>query len=179
MAGTKIILNSGRVFDFAEPDVSDFVIEDFSKSLSLINRWNGHLSKPYSVCEHSWRVAQIVPDEFKLQALCHELAEALVGDCCSPLKYMLQSFRDMEHKLEEMLFNHFNIPYPMDKCIKDADWILLVTEARDLMPKEAMQMLKKDLKGVKPLKSIIVPWSYEEANRKWLEMYYELKELEN
>lgn len=173
MSGTKIILNSGRVFDFDNPSACDFVIEDFAHSLSMACRWNGHTNSFYSVAEHSYRVSMIVPEKFALQGLTHELAESLVGDCCSPLKYMTKDLRDVEKRIEPIIFERFGIDYPLDSSIKEADYTLLATEARDLMPKEAFVELDV-LKHYKPLKKIIRPWSPSKAKRKFLERYYEL-----
>ena len=175
MSGTKIILHSGRVFDFSNPESCEFVIEDFAHSLSMSCRWNGHTNSFYSVAEHSVRVSLIVPEEFAMQGLTHELAERLVGDCCSPLKYMTKDLREVEKNIEPVLFKRFGVEYPLDKSVKVADYILLATEARDLMPKEAMEELEI-LKQYKPLTKVIKPWSPAKAKRKFLERYYELKE---
>lgn len=176
--GTKIVLNSGRVFDFANPEACDYVIEDFAHSLANQTRWTGHTRIPYSIAEHCFHVSTIVPQEFRMQALCHELVESLMGDCNSSLKYFMTEFREIEHKIEAIVFARFGINYPMDKCVKEADNILLITEARDLMPKETLGVLDIP-KSVKPLKKVIQPWSPKKAKRKFLERYYELKELES
>jgi len=132
---------TGKHFHYLDPQPEEIDIIDIAHSLSLTCRYGGHCKQFYSVGDHSIRVAEIVPKELKLQALLHDAAEAYLTDLPRPIKYDIPKFRDIEDEIQQVISTKFVIGYPpfpwegltAKRVIKQADNILLATEARDMM----------------------------------------------
>lgn len=160
-----------------EPERNEYDIVDIAHQLSLKCRFSGACSVFYSVAEHSCRVAEILPDEFKLAGLLHDSSEQQLPDCCRPIKsaVMLQcpdglhSFRDIEDRMLACIAKTFGFQFPLPKEVKAADWKLLATEARDLMG----TTLNWDL-NVEPLPDKIYPWNWKYAECRFLQMFNQL-----
>ena len=158
MSFDYIRLHSGRKFSFVDPQPEDIHIDDICHALSLNCRYIGHCSDFYSVAEHSVRVSEILPDEFKLAGLTHDFAEAYVTDIPSPLKQYLPDFRAIEERVEKVIAAKYNLKWPMPKEVKNADMILLTTELRDLLGDKADDWKDLQKQGFEPLKNRIFPW---------------------
>ena len=158
---------TGRQFHYLEPVVDEIDIVDIAHSLSLKCRFAGHCRVFYSVAEHSIRVAKILPDELKLSGLLHDAAEAYLPDIARPQKIKF-GIKILEDKIMEVIYTKYGtISSPN---IKEADDILLATEARDLM---------KNTDGwrkiPKPLPDTIHPLDWEAAKLRFLTAYYLLR----
>ena len=104
-------------------------------SLSRINRWNGNTSRPYSVAEHSIRVARILPAGLKLAGLIHDAAEAFVGDLPYPIRQAggVGRFENIEAKITLWLYEDWGIRQHIGHPeVNEADRIMAATEYRDL-----------------------------------------------
>ena len=133
--GNWITTYTGKKFHFLAPQPEEIDIEDIAHALSLTCRFAGQCKSFYSVAEHSIRVADIVPEQYKLHALLHDASEAYLPDLPRPIKAGLPYFKEMENVILRAVWNKF-IPsgvYENYGVIKEADNILLATEARDLM----------------------------------------------
>lgn len=104
-----------------ERDKELFLIEDIAHALSNTCRFGGHAHKFYSVAEHSVRVSHVVPEEYALEALLHDMAEAYIGDMPSPLKAFLPEFKHMEDRLYRRMAPVFGVPPVISHEVKDAD----------------------------------------------------------
>lgn len=122
----------GRFYPM-DPRPDEIHIEDIAHSLSMLNRFNGHASRPYSVAEHSVRVARLVPPPQRLAALLHDASEAYLADVPRPVKPYLPGYKEAEHAVERAIAERFGLDYPWHPEIKRADNIMLATEARELM----------------------------------------------
>lgn len=71
---------SGKHFNYLDIQQDDIVIEDIATALSHICRFAGHLPEFYSVGQHSVLTSHLVPQEFALEALLHDAAEAYLQD---------------------------------------------------------------------------------------------------
>lgn len=77
--------------------------------------------------------------ELKLWGLLHDAAEAYLGDLPRPIKHMpelqsvLQPYRDAEKRVQNAICERFGLPLAEPPIVKEADTLLLTTEARDLM----------------------------------------------
>ncbi len=78
-------LLNGQMVDLVNPDWRTIDLESLAVSLSRQVRFNGHTSRPISVLEHSFAVAQLVPPQHRLAALLHDAQEALIGDIVRPV----------------------------------------------------------------------------------------------
>lgn len=130
---------SGRKFDFFNPDPDSIVLEDIAHALSNICRFGGHISRFYSVADHSLNVARIVAWKGAnlptvRAALFHDAQEAFVGDIVTPFKHLLPQAMELERKLACMILRKFGIDEAeVDfAAVKRADATMLVVEAKAL-----------------------------------------------
>lgn len=116
-------------------------IEELAHALALINRFNGHTSRPYSVAEHSLLVMHIARIEgastaAQMAALLHDAHEAFVGDVSTPVKWAVgEAWQAFEHQQAATLQNTFGIRSAMVShraSIRRWDLTALATERRDL-----------------------------------------------
>lgn len=169
------------------PLTEDVCIEDIAWSLAHLCRFTGHVSKFYSVAEHSVRVSYLCPEQHQLWGLLHDATESFIGDMNRPLKYSpgLEAYRDYEDRNCRVIMSFFGLGPDEPKEVKDADNRLLVTEQRDLMwgytsggntQKVALAepSLNSTLARIEPLPEVIDPWTPEEARRVFLMRFYEL-----
>lgn len=122
---------TGKKFHYLSPKPEEIDIVDIAHALSLKCRFSGHVKVFYSVAEHSIRVSEIMPEHLKLEALLHDAAEAYMPDVPRPIKesFGLSKFEDT---IQDMIFKKFGISNKSPQ-VKEADNILIATEARDLM----------------------------------------------
>ena len=131
---TWILTNSGKHFDFADPQPDQIDILDIAQGLANECRYAGQCRVFYSVAQHSVIASQIVNPRLALEALLHDAAEAYCKDIPRPLKYMLPDYQAIEERVESAIRERFKLPAQMSPEVKRADLILLATERRDLMP---------------------------------------------
>lgn len=133
----SILTYTGRYINLTEPDEATFHISDIAHALSQICRFGGHVRQFYSVAQHSVAVSQMVPVEYRLQALLHDAAEAYCGDMVRPLKVLpsMKHYRDYETMMQSRLFDAFGVLCSEESraAVKRADLEMLATERRDLM----------------------------------------------
>lgn len=124
---------TGRRFylDDVEENVID--IRDIATALSRIARFGGHGNAFISVAEHSVRVADACPAEFRLAGLLHDASEAYLGDVSTPLKSCddMATYREREARLMRCIERRFRLPRGAlcHDIVKTADRRALVTEA--------------------------------------------------
>lgn len=161
----------GKQFFPLAPKPDDVDIVDIARSLSFLCRFNGHCRAFYSVADHSIRVSNIVSDEYALWGLLHDAAEAYVSDLPRPVKQAIPEFSVHEDKVLDVIMKRHGLQMPMPGPVREADDILLVTEARDLMaPPPADWGL-----AAKPLDERIRPLSPEQAFETFLARYEQLR----
>lgn len=129
---------SGKVIDPISPDPNDIDIEDVAHHLSNMCRFTGATSRFYSLAEHSVRVARLVDDEFKLEAILHDASEAYIADIAKPVKESpaFSGYRLVEGRLEAAVQMAFRLPIgPWPSQVKKADHRMFEVEATFLCPK--------------------------------------------
>ena len=161
---------TSKQFWLLDPDPSDVCIEDIAHALSLQCRFNGHCREFYSVADHSIRVSRLVPPEHAMVGLMHDATEAYTGDVTSPMKRVVPEFEIIESKVWAAIAHAFGLPLKMSPEVKQADLVMLSTEARDLMgPRPAKWMDMPE-----PLDETIRPMSPDEAEAAFLLRFEEL-----
>ena len=131
--GPTMMLHSGATLDFLDPSSSHFTLDDIAHGLSNICRYAGQCRKFYSVAEHSILVSETV-DEFGLEALLHDAAEAFIGDITRPLKQLLPDFKVIENNIQNAILSRFDLAVVMPPQIKEADLRVLAAEQAQIMP---------------------------------------------
>lgn len=141
---TWMLTRHGNVVDLDLVDPESISILDIAHSLSIINRFAGHTSRPYSVAEHSLLVHDIIARDFELDpfarmaALLHDAHEAYTTDLIQPMKQILgNAWAHTEMRIQLSVLKRFGLitAYTMHRqAIKTADMTALATERRDLLP---------------------------------------------
>ena len=140
MTDTRIMLASGALFDFLEPEGSDFTLQDIAHGLGQVCRFAGHTNRFYSVAEHCVFVARLVPVEHARAALLHDASVAFIGDVTRPLKALLPDYRAIEARIDAAIAARFLSPAEHARGgvaapeIKRADAAMCQAEAYHLMP---------------------------------------------
>jgi uncharacterized protein len=124
---------TGAAFYPLDPRAEDIRIADIASALSKMCRYGGHCVKFYSVAEHCVHVASMASDALKLTALMHDAAEAYLGDMVRPLKLQMPAYRDVEHRVEEVIAERFGLVWPFPPEIKRLDSAILEDERQQNM----------------------------------------------
>lgn len=179
--GPTILLGSGTYFDFQDPENSEITIEDIAYGLAFEGRCAGQCYSRifkrrvfYSVAEHCVRMSTVVAPELALQALMHEVGEAVCGDMTAPLKSLVPSFKAIEKRCETAILKRFGVTITDPVAIKQADVRMLATERRDLL---LWRGEKWSLNDIEPYPMEITPWFPENAAEAFLSRYHELTKV--
>ena len=164
-----------RFYPF-DPREEEIHIEDIVHALALTCRFNGHCRVFYSVAEHSVRVSQLCPPGQELAGLLHDAAEAYLADIPRPVKWGpgMEAYRRTETALQAAINHRFGLPGAIPKAVRASDDLLLATEARDLMGVQERGIYWTSLADVQPLPERIEPWSWQEAEQRFLGEFREL-----
>ncbi|ASK77284.1 MULTISPECIES: hypothetical protein [Klebsiella/Raoultella group] len=122
---------SGKHFNYLDIQQDAIEIEDIATALSHICRFAGHLPEFYSVGQHSVLSSLLVPQEFALEALLHDAAEAYLQDIPAPLKHLLPDYRAIETRVDAAIRQKFGLPAEQHPTVKYADLVMLASERRD------------------------------------------------
>lgn len=175
MSESSISTIGGKEFKFFSPETHEFDIEEIAHSLSNLCRFTGHVKEFYSVAQHSVLTSYFVPDNMRMCALLHDAGEAFLGDVSSPLKANLEDYKKIEEAVEKAIAKHFGIQYPHPAEVKHADYRLLVTEKRDLLPREIKPKEWAGFKDIKPIDYVIRPMEPKLAKTYFMNRYKELR----
>lgn len=97
---------SGVHVDLANFTPAMVKITDIARSLRFLHRFNGHISRGFSVLEHSIIGSRLADTpEQKLEALLHDAGEAYVGDIILPLKEVIPEVCILEDKITTIIFD--------------------------------------------------------------------------
>lgn len=154
---------TGRKFFPLDPRPEDVNIFDIAHALSNMCRFGGHVREFYSVAEHSVRVSLRLRQmgesiAVQLWGLLHDAGEAYLFDACRPVKVVMPELSTIEGRIMLAICDHFELPPIPSHAVHQADNELLVTEARDLLPRGVEEWEGID-RYPPPLKEVIRPWS--------------------
>lgn len=170
---TTILTSQGTYFDFEHPERSVINVEIVAHALSHLCRFTGHCLDFYSVAQHAVVVSHLVPPEFAWEGLHHDDGEAFIGDMVSPLKKLIPGFKELERRVDAVVWRHFGLPEVLPPEVKRADLVALRTEQRDLMHQAGG--LWTSLHGIDPAPHIkIVPMAPALARQAYLDRHAEL-----
>jgi hypothetical protein len=177
--GNYIMTYTGTKFYPLDPRPDEMFIEDIAHALALSCRFTGHTTSFYSVAEHAVRMAkealrQDLGDAIAFVALMHDASEAYIVDVPRPLKaepYFGALYKKYEERIMEVVAEKWDFfEWPMPYEVKVLDNLMLNTEQRDLMPKEAnVNGPWFPESGI--LQRKIVTWTPQKAEREFYTMY--------
>lgn len=121
---------TGQRVDPLEMAPEEVSIEDIARALSRQCRYNGHVGGFLSVARHSVMVSEHLEPcgrTAALWGLLHDAAEAYLGDLVRPLKHgdFGHAYLEAEERVERVIAEAFDLPYPMPDYVKDADNFVL------------------------------------------------------
>ncbi|MGQ4893501.1 MAG: hypothetical protein ACP6IQ_02625 [Candidatus Njordarchaeia archaeon] len=122
-------------------DFNQIEIIDIAHALSMQCRFNGHISKFYSVAEHCVKATELLEkigynNQTKLHMLLHDAAEAYIGDIPKPYKDMLDKLSNnlltnTEEAILGDIYQSLDLKFPNQKTlsiIKTVDKLITVIE---------------------------------------------------
>lgn len=141
---TWMLTKEGHEVCLVGPKAADSVFElaDVAHALALINRFNGHTKRPYSVAEHSLVVAELAAQageavDVQFACLMHDAHEAYVGDVIAPVKDALaRPWADFEAHVCQLVGRRLGVAGLLRQhrqLVRLFDLQALATERRDLM----------------------------------------------
>ena len=172
-----INLHGGGRFNFSDPQLSDFTLDQMAHSLAKQCRFTGHTRHPdaiYSIAQHQVMCSYLVPREYALQALHHDDEEFVMGDMSSPLKSLMRDYKVLGIIVRAEIFNRLGISPTLHPLVKRADNLMLLTEQRDIGPEPVELEAHLIAEGLRPLDFIIEIWPIAEARSQFLARHREL-----
>jgi hypothetical protein len=170
-AGDWMQTFSGAKFYPMDPAVEDIRGVDIAHSLALQCRYNGHVSRFYSVAEHCVHLSFAVAPKHALWALLHDASEAYVGDMIRPLKRHMPDYVDVEDSVQLAIAAWAGIRWPIPEAVLDADTRILLDERAALFPTSQRWAIDDTHQ---PLGVDIVGWSPAQAETRYLARMNEL-----
>ncbi len=168
---SSISITGGQFFDLLAPEKSEYSIDVIATALANLCRYTGHVTRFYSVAEHSVLVSKICPPLYALEGLLHDASEAFVGDVSSPLKKLLPAYQQIEDNIQEDIAKRFNLVYPFPECIHRADKQLYWSERKAVAP--AVDLLwNKEFRASRKVEP--QGWTPAKAKKEFLKRYKEL-----
>lgn len=153
---------TGKHFYPIDPRPEDFELEDISHSLSQLCRFNGHAIHHYSVAQHCCLLHDIIP-EHKSHALFHDCSEAYICDIPSPLKPFLTNYKEIEYKIQSMIYAKFGLSIIEPDIVKEYDSRIILDEKLALFPSS-----KDDWSTFGPKLGVAIePWSHRRAKQEF------------
>jgi uncharacterized protein len=124
---------TGKTINIFDIDPSQIEIVDIAHALSMMCRFNGHVTKFYTIAEHSIHVARLLPLHLQLQGLMHDASEAYISDLSRPIKGSINGYKEIEERLMAAIAVKYGFGWPEDPEVKKVDNRMLATEQRDVM----------------------------------------------
>ena len=115
----------------------DICLEDIAHALSMQCRFVGHTKFHYSIAQHSVFVSQLCNPQDALYGLLHDASEAFLGDVASPIKQteVYKAYKELEKLVQSNIYQSFGLDTVEPISVKEADLIILATEATQLLQK--------------------------------------------
>lgn len=172
----SITTRHGR-FDFESPELVD--IRDIAYGLSSQVRYVGQTPEPYSIAQHSVACAKLVEywgecRRTQLAALMHDAAEAYCGDLTHVLRQKLESYNEVVSRVEALIAEKFNYPFPHPPAAQKADRNLYGYERRSLARHPDIDV--SEIPAPPPPVSAVLSeyWSPDHARDSFLEAFHRL-----
>lgn len=96
---------AGRTVNILALEPEDIAIEELCYSLGRTLRYNGHIRHDWSPAQHAVVLSYVVPEEYALEALLHDVAEGYMGDIIQPIKELYPEIEQFERELAGTIIN--------------------------------------------------------------------------
>ena len=162
-----------RKFWPLDPRPAEVHHEVVAHALALQCRFGGHVNAFYSVAEHSVRVSLACDPKDALWGLLHDASEAFLCDLVRPVKVQpeYEPYRRHEAAIMKAVCIRYALVFARPESVSRADEVLLATEARDLISPECLTAWRFT---VPPLPERIDPWTWQEAETRFLARFAQL-----
>lgn len=183
---------NGTRFHILDPSPDEIFIQDIAHALSMLCRFNGQCGEFYSIAQHCVHVADYVGDkiisegsdirfasypDIMLRALLHDAAESYCSDVPRPWKKAIPEIKNYEDLISEVIYKKYGcstsdiepgLNLLADAVIREADDVMLATEARDL----DMNIRNDWTLNAAPMDLEIKPMTQSYAKQSFLEMFF-------
>ena len=133
-------------------------IQSIAKGLSKDCRFAGQIDGYYSPAQHSVMVRSVasLPRHLKIYALLHDAAEGFLKDMAKPIKLTLGDYQLLEDRVMTVIADRFHLPHGFHKhpAVKEADDLLLVTEAAQMFNYEPPWIQDYIDNGIEPIPAL-------------------------
>lgn len=153
-------------------------IEAIAHALSNVCRYGGHTKFHYSVAQHSVVVAKLVENSCPLEGLLHDASEAYIGDIPAPMKHRIPEIKRFEDGIQQQIFKHYNLQWPIPEEVELYDKLILQTEMQnffDYVSPEIEELLLKVSGGLRfsyeHLNELKTPWPAYVAKQEFIKAY--------
>ena len=174
--GPYIQTFTGRRFYLLDPRVEDIDLWDIAHALSHEARFGGHTHRPYSVGQHSIRVALDMPPEFALWGLLHDAHEAYLKDIPSPVKLLVgPDYKRAASDIQRVVWEWAGLDPTVcpTRLLKRADLRALAAECRDFMLYYDLGVPGLPVEAAHPER--ITPLDAEQVRMLFVRMYHTLR----
>jgi hypothetical protein len=108
-------------------------IVDIAHALARICRYNGQVTKFWSVAAHSVEIARRAGEAgfsapYIATALMHDASEAYLMDVPKPIKPLFLNYKEWESNLEYVIAQHYGLVFPHPQEVKQLDQEILLDE---------------------------------------------------
>jgi uncharacterized protein len=138
-----VCTHTGKVLDVLNPHIADIDIVDIAHALAYQCRYGGRCERYYSIAEHCVLMADydFLPGR-PLAKLLHDASEAYVGDVVRGIKVLLPVYQEIEQEFHRLIGIKYGVAPEEFATVKEADNIMLMSEARDIMSKSFSNFLE-------------------------------------
>lgn len=180
LRGPWIQTYTGRRFYPLDPLPEDVHIKDIAYVLAGEWRFGGHCRPRINVGQHSVLVSRKLEDlgcsaPVCLAGLLHDASEAFARDLNRPLKRELPEYRQLEERIQEAIFQRFDLPWPMPAVIHEVDNRVMANEAAACMQPLLSGFFSVCKHEPTPYEDLhIKPWGMKKTYRRFLHRFAEL-----
>ncbi len=118
-----------------DPRPEEIVLEDIAISLSRQCRYLGHIDYHYSIAQHCVLLHDYIEAPHKKQMLMHDGSEAYLCDIPRPIKPLLTNYKEIEYKLQTMIYQKYGIDIVEHPRVSDLDRRIVLDEKKALKSK--------------------------------------------
>lgn len=177
-----IVTYNSECFSPLEATTDNIKIEDIAHSLSLLCRASGHLDRFFSVAQHSINCANEAKARgytarVQLACLVHDGSEAYLSDITRPVKLYMPEYRQIEERLQNVIYQAFlGDPLTDDefKIVDEIDGQMLVCEFDALSHNKHLRPVYINAKPFPQMKSepSFETRGFAEVETEFLKTYY-------